>query len=283
MAQLRRSRRKKNRFWIAQDILYDGQPLSQAELATYVCLCMRADNATQSVRSSQRTIALTGGLSPHNKVVSRALKKLEALDLIRIQRRRGGRTNIYTLVKRDNVRRRIWIDNELLDHVADVGTLGVLAYIVLAKHANNETQQCWPSLDLMGRILRAKRGTVGEAVKTLQRDGLIRIDKRPCSRTGRLQGNLYTLYQPEERPVPVELLMALYGSLDDRTIEAERMTRDDYKKMLEDYDEERERALREAERDAEADACFDEDEAFDFWNDQLRKEQAAMEGVADGQ
>jgi DNA-binding Lrp family transcriptional regulator len=115
---------------------------------------------------------------------------------------------------RDN-RSRDWfyLDNELLevfggkgksDRGIGVHALGV--YMVLAKHANNETQQSKPSYQTIANLLGVSRNTVIAAIKTLEKAGLISVEQRTISEDKKVYTtNIYTLKNIKAtEPIPAD-------------------------------------------------------------------------------
>jgi biotin operon repressor len=84
-----------------------------------------------------------------------------------------------------------WASNELIDvYGPRVGANGIAVYAVLARHADNNSQQCWPGLRRIAGLLAIGRNQVIAAIKTLEAAGLVQIERHPG------QGNLYTLCTP---------------------------------------------------------------------------------------
>jgi DNA-binding Lrp family transcriptional regulator len=113
---------------------------------------------------------------------------------------------------RDN-RSRDWfyLDNELLevfggkskdDKGLGINAIGV--YMVLAKHANNDTQQCKPSYQTIATLLGVSRNTVISAIKTLEKAQIISVGQRTINDNEKLHTtNIYTLLNIKvAKPIP---------------------------------------------------------------------------------
>lgn len=87
-----------------------------------------------------------------------------------------------------------WIEKAVIQKYArNVGLLAFAVYCYLASFANAE-QSCYPSQQRIGEALGYSRKAVNRAIKSLERHGLIRID-----RTGRYQ-QTYTLLKTSCNP-----------------------------------------------------------------------------------
>lgn len=82
-----------------------------------------------------------------------------------------------------------WMDNDILDQVKTIGASGVVVYAVLARHANNATHICWPSLERIVQLSGLTKPTVISALKRLEFQGLIGKE----SGGGKNNPNRYTL------------------------------------------------------------------------------------------
>lgn len=96
-----------------------------------------------------------------------------------------------------------YLDNEILEVFGGKGKgegeqgIGIHAlgvYMVLAKHANNDTQQCKPSYQTIATILGVSRNTVITAIKTLEKAGIISVEQRTSTENKKVHTtNIYTL------------------------------------------------------------------------------------------
>jgi DNA-binding transcriptional regulator YhcF (GntR family) len=77
--------------------------------------------------------------------------------------------------------------------VYDICTdLELKAYIALAKYANNETKECWPSINTIGKQIKKGRVTTIKALKGLEEKGCIVVKRRKKTNKDN-ETNLYTL------------------------------------------------------------------------------------------
>jgi DNA-binding Lrp family transcriptional regulator len=106
-----------------------------------------------------------------------------------------------------------YLDNELLEVFGgkDKGDKGIGihamgVYMVLAKHANNDTQQCKPSYQTIATILGVARNTVITAIKTLEKAGVISIEQRISHEKNKpTTTNIYTLMKiKRSNPLPAD-------------------------------------------------------------------------------
>tara|TARA_Y100001973_G_C5205030_1_gene340866 strand:- start:1585 stop:2298 length:714 start_codon:yes stop_codon:yes gene_type:complete len=70
--------------------------------------------------------------------------------------------------------------------------LELKAYIALAKYANNETKECWPSINTIGKQIQKGRVTTIKALKGLEEKGCIIVKRRKKTNKDN-ETNLYTL------------------------------------------------------------------------------------------
>lgn len=85
-----------------------------------------------------------------------------------------------------------WASNEIIDvYGPRLGANGIAVYAVLARHANNRSQTCWPGLKRITALLAIGRNQVIEAISTLEAAGLVQVERQLG------KGNLYTLCTPD--------------------------------------------------------------------------------------
>lgn len=70
--------------------------------------------------------------------------------------------------------------------------LELKTYIALAKYANNETKECWPSINTIGKQIKKGRVTTIKALKGLEEKGCITVKRRKKTNKDN-ETNLYTL------------------------------------------------------------------------------------------
>jgi hypothetical protein len=85
---------------------------------------------------------------------------------------------------------RYYVDNEIVEVFGStIGVYGISVYNALAKHANSQTQLCYPSYETIMRFTGiGRRNTVSKYLGVLVEQGLIEISTLPGSRN-----NLYRL------------------------------------------------------------------------------------------
>ncbi len=70
-----------------------------------------------------------------------------------------------------------WIDNQVFSLAADIDARkrasAIAVYLVLAKHADNETRKCFPSQEDIAEALGVSKDTVQRAIKALKAVKLI--------------------------------------------------------------------------------------------------------------
>jgi len=98
-------------------------------------------------------------------------------------------TNIRPLKKKT----RLWIDNEILEiYGKKLKAPGIAIYSVLARHANSETQSCFPSYPkLMELSGIGKRNTISKYLIIIEELGLVII-----KRNKKREPNFYFLINP---------------------------------------------------------------------------------------
>jgi hypothetical protein len=93
------------------------------------------------------------------------------------------------------------VDNDFIDvHAKALGPHAVTVYLVLCRHANRRTKQCWPSIAHMADLTGLARSTVKKALTRLYEAGLIDREER-WDAAGDHATNLYTLLDPSPAAV----------------------------------------------------------------------------------
>jgi DNA-binding MarR family transcriptional regulator len=111
------------------------------------------------------------------------------------RRTRPGQMDLMVM---DNVRSLrnqgwAWFDYAVLDtHGPKIKAAGIAVYMVLARHAGNETQQAFPALQSIAAKTGMSDRQVKRVLKTLADEGLISIEPQHDA-DGRQLSNLYTL------------------------------------------------------------------------------------------
>jgi hypothetical protein len=84
-----------------------------------------------------------------------------------------------------------WANNDVIDvYGQELGTHGIAVYCVLARHANNRSQQCWPGVRRIAELIGTSPRHVTAALRRLEAAGLVQI--KTCAG----HGNVYTLVNP---------------------------------------------------------------------------------------
>jgi hypothetical protein len=93
------------------------------------------------------------------------------------------------------------IDNIIVDDYGEkIGAIGVAIYNVLARYADRQTGNCYPSIRLIARKLALGRTTVKKYLRVLLNYSLIAISSR-LSDEGDPTSNLYMLLDPSPEQV----------------------------------------------------------------------------------
>ena len=91
-----------------------------------------------------------------------------------------------------------WIDNQIFDNYLKlIGKTSYLVYCVYARHANNATQQSWPSNVGIAKALGVNETTVRRCQQKLVDCGLMKIKPRKG------KTSIYTLLTPKDDPVQI--------------------------------------------------------------------------------
>jgi len=92
-----------------------------------------------------------------------------------------------------------WMDNDYLNGYAKIfGADGTAIYVSLCRHANNETQKCFPAMELIAEELGIHRNTVSKYIKTFEKHHLISIGREKDLKSKKWLNNVYTLLDKEE-------------------------------------------------------------------------------------
>ena len=80
------------------------------------------------------------------------------------------------------------LENEVCERVGrELGVHALGVYIVLARHADNSTRQCWPGRSRIARSLSCSTDTVDRAIKQLEAGGFILVERRTCTEHRRIR------------------------------------------------------------------------------------------------
>ena len=117
-----------------------------------------------------------------------------------------------SLFKIRDRRRKGWffMDNEYLNGYAKkFGPVGTAIYVSLCRHANNETQECFPSQELIASELGITSRAVRNHIKRFEKANIIKVIRDVDPRTKKRINNTYLLIDKDEWKKPEEL--ASYG------------------------------------------------------------------------
>jgi len=106
-----------------------------------------------------------------------------------------------SLFKIRDKRNRNWffMDNEYLNGYAKIfGAIGTAVYVSLCRHANSETQKCFPSMDLISKELNISRPTVIKYIKLFTEYHLIDVIKGKRNLKQQWSNNEYILLDKSE-------------------------------------------------------------------------------------
>jgi len=86
------------------------------------------------------------------------------------------------------------VDNEYLNGYGKIfGAVGTAIYVSLCRHANMETQQCFPSMKLIAEEFNLSEETVRKYIKLFEQSRVISIERSKDPETKRQNVNIYTL------------------------------------------------------------------------------------------
>jgi hypothetical protein len=112
----------------------------------------------------------------------------------------------------------LWLNNVVIDHHARfLGPEALALYVCLARHGDNTTQECWPTIPRMEQGTGMSRNRVRKALKRLAAYGLITLEEQAFARYGKVwRGYLITLLDPaplavSQRQRPGERLPLPHG------------------------------------------------------------------------
>ena len=106
-----------------------------------------------------------------------------------------------TLFKGRDRRRKgwFWLDNDYLNGYAKLfGATGTAIYVSLCRHADNETQRCFPAIKTIAEELNIGESTVKQYIKIFEKYQIIYTQRQKDSITKRWLNNIYQLNDKEE-------------------------------------------------------------------------------------
>ena len=102
-----------------------------------------------------------------------------------------------------------WLDNDYLNGYAKhFGAVGTAIYVSLCRHADNETQRCFPAQELIAEELGITSRTVRNYINKFEKYGLIAIEREKNPKTRKWLNNVYTLLDKTEWRKPEETVSA---------------------------------------------------------------------------
>ena len=114
-----------------------------------------------------------------------------------------------TLFKVRDLRKKgwFWMDNEYLNGYGKIfGAIGIAIYVSLCRHANNETQKCFPKQTAIAEELKITDRTVRKYLNLFKIYHIISITKERNPITKKWQNNVYTLPDKSEWLKPEEII-----------------------------------------------------------------------------
>jgi DNA-binding MarR family transcriptional regulator len=100
-----------------------------------------------------------------------------------------------------------WLDNEYLNGYAKhFGPVGTAIYLSLCRHADNESQQCFPAQKKIAEELGVDKRTVIRHIQILKNCGLVEISREKDTRQ-KWTNNVYTLLDKKywKKPKPGDI------------------------------------------------------------------------------
>jgi len=114
-----------------------------------------------------------------------------------------------------------WMDNEYLNGYAKhFGAVGTAIYVSLCRHADNDTQKCFPAQEQIAEELHITPRTVRRYLKLFEQFHLISIEREKDPRTKKWLNNVYTLLDKSEWATPEEI--ASYGKPEENNDTSQR-------------------------------------------------------------
>ncbi len=99
------------------------------------------------------------------------------------------------------------MDNDYLNGYAKIfGPVGTAIYLSLCRHADNETQKCFPAMSMISEELNINRDTVSKYINLFEKSGLISIERERDPATKKWLNNVYTLLDKSSWRSHAELL-----------------------------------------------------------------------------
>ena len=91
------------------------------------------------------------------------------------------------------------MDNEYLNGYARIfGAVGTAIYVSLCRHADNQTQTCFPSMELISEELNISRGTISKYIKLFEKHRIIQKNSQKRDLKQKWTNNEYILLDKNE-------------------------------------------------------------------------------------
>lgn len=92
-----------------------------------------------------------------------------------------------------------WLDNDYLNGYAKFfGAIGTAVYVSLCRHADNETQKCFPAQSTIAEELGIAERTVRKYLKFFEKYNLIAVEREKDCKTKKWLNNVYFLRDKSE-------------------------------------------------------------------------------------
>jgi hypothetical protein len=100
-----------------------------------------------------------------------------------------------------------WLDNDFLNGYAKIfGAVGTAIYVSLCRHADGETQECFPGQEKIAEELNISARTVRKYLKLFEKYNLIAIKREKDFKTKKWLNNTYILLDKSEWKKPEEII-----------------------------------------------------------------------------
>lgn len=129
----------------------------------------------------------------------------------------------------------LWIPNALFDlYIKTLQPSSILVYMALAKKADNETQQCYPSYETISEMTGLSRSAVATGIQELREKNLIHWQNLPGKQGRR---NCYTLLDivqnlDSTQGVQSEITALESSPLDENYTQITRLSNDNYRNLV---------------------------------------------------
>lgn len=118
-----------------------------------------------------------------------------------------------------------WMDDEYLNGYGKIfGPTGIAVYMSLCRHADNETQQCFPAQEKIAEEIGVTPRTVRRYIKAFEEAHIISASQEKDPVTGKWLNNVYTLLDKKywKKPQDISVLRGTVGHLKQKTVGHQR-------------------------------------------------------------